>query len=222
MATQAELLEAIQAGKGERVAALLAGEPALALTCDADGRSVILLAVYYGHRRIAEMIAGHAPALTIWEATALGRTARVAELITAGAATANATSPDGFTPAGLAAFFGHPETLRYLLDHGADPNTPAANATRVRPLHSAVAHDDDTVAMVVTDMLLAAGAAVNVRQAGGWTPLHQAAARGHAEMVRRLLDYGADPDAANDDGQTPRDTALASNHPDIAALLVAS
>ena len=52
-----------------------------------------------------------------------------------------------------------------------------------------------------------AGANPNVRQQGGYTPLHGAAHNGDAELVQLLLDHGADPAAPNDDGKTPRDLA---------------
>ena len=55
--------------------------------------------------------------------------------------------------------------------------------------------------------LLEAGANPNVRQQGGFTPLHTAAHNDDATLARLLLDHGADPDIAADDGKTPRDMA---------------
>jgi Ankyrin repeats (3 copies)/Ankyrin repeats (many copies) len=43
---------------------------------------------------------------------------------------------------------------------------------------------------------------------GGWTPLHLAVAAGRAEMVGVLLEAGADPAAATEDGRTPLQLAL--------------
>jgi uncharacterized protein len=55
--------------------------------------------------------------------------------------------------------------------------------------------------------LLAAGADPNVRQQGGYTPLHSAAHSDDAELVRLLLAHGADPALTADDGRTAADMA---------------
>jgi hypothetical protein len=55
----------------------------------------------------------------------------------------------------------------------------------------------------VMELLLADGAAVNVKDNRGWTPLHYAAFWGHDDLVELLLFYGADPDAIDNDGATP-------------------
>ncbi len=52
-----------------------------------------------------------------------------------------------------------------------------------------------------------AGADVNRRDANGYTPLHHAAARGDDEMIRYLVELGADPTAVARSGQTTADMA---------------
>jgi ankyrin repeat protein len=42
---------------------------------------------------------------------------------------------------------------------------------------------------------------------GSQTPLHIAASKGNAEIVKLLLDRGADPYAMDDEGRTPAETA---------------
>ena len=49
-------------------------------------------------------------------------------------------------------------------------------------------------------------------QAGGYTPLHQAAAAGLEELTRILLEAGADPSRLCDQGKTPADYARDRNH----------
>jgi ankyrin repeat protein len=56
-------------------------------------------------------------------------------------------------------------------------------------------------------MLLARGADVHARQDLGFTALHGAAVGGGEEMIRLLLDQGADPAARNVAGKTPADLA---------------
>jgi len=55
--------------------------------------------------------------------------------------------------------------------------------------------------------LLTAGAAVNARNAQGWTPLHVAAAGGDLTVVALLLKHGADVHAQSYIGTTPLDNA---------------
>ena len=54
---------------------------------------------------------------------------------------------------------------------------------------------------------LAAGADVNAKDGGGWTPLHYAAVVDHKEIVELLLASSADVNAKIDDGKTPLDSA---------------
>ena len=56
-------------------------------------------------------------------------------------------------------------------------------------------------------------------QAGGFTPLHAAAQNGDRDSVEALLESGADPAAANDDGRTPGELARAAGHDDLDELL---
>jgi len=53
----------------------------------------------------------------------------------------------------------------------------------------------------------------------GATPLHCAAYEGHAEMVRLLLDRGADTKAKDINGQTPLDIAVAMEKVDVIRIL---
>lgn len=69
--------------------------------------------------------------------------------------------------------------------------------------------------------LLASGASANERSAhGGETPLMRAAARGHEEVVRVLLDAGADACARRGDGFTPLILAVFFGHERVVRLLI--
>lgn len=57
------------------------------------------------------------------------------------------------------------------------------------------------------DILLSAGAKVDIAGDLGNTPLHHAASRGMVEITRKLLQHGADPTLRNEFGQTPLDLA---------------
>ena len=61
--------------------------------------------------------------------------------------------------------------------------------------------------IVQMEALLAKGAAVNARNAHGWTPLHVAAAGGDPAVIALLLKHGADVHAQSHIGTTPLDNA---------------
>ena len=179
-----------------------------------DPQSPILMALYMRKPEEAERLAAGAR-LNIWEAAALGRDARVAELLREDRSLANAWSPDGFPPIGLAAFFGHPSTAHILVDAGADVGAVARNEMRVQPLHAAAAAKQ----IEIVRLLLDSGADPNARQQAGYTALMECARGGRDDMVRLLLDRGADPSVVNDDGKTAASLALDSGHGALAARL---
>jgi ankyrin repeat protein len=222
MSNNEAFLAAVKNGDAEAVQRLLAAEPALASCRDAAGVSALMLALYRGHADLAARLAEGRSDLDVFEAAALGDRPRLAALLDEDAQRVDALSPDGFPLVTLAAFFGRPEALALLLARGADPDVVAANPMRVAAVHAAAAHRDGAVALAMMRLLLERGARVNVAQQGGWTPLHQAAKHGPAELVELLLVHDADVGARSDDGQTPLALAEAAGQQAIAALLRAS
>ena len=63
---------------------------------------------------------------------------------------------------------------------------------------------------------------MNTANDDGWTPLNNAAKRGHIECVKSLLAAGANKDQANIHGHTPLDTAAEKGHTEIVAVLEAA
>jgi ankyrin repeat protein len=214
-----DLFEAIRDNDGPRVRALLAEDPALAGARNATGVSALLHACYHGRPQLARVLVEHGAPLDVFEAAALGDASRLRALIDADPTLANAVAPDGFSPLGLAAFFGHCEVVALLLARGASPTVASRNAMRVTPLHSAAAHRESASSLSMCRELLSHGANPNVRQQGGWTPMHEAAAHGNLELASLLLGHGARAQTRSDDGRTPIDMALASGHSAVAELL---
>jgi ankyrin repeat protein len=60
---------------------------------------------------------------------------------------------------------------------------------------------------------------VEARDARGFTSLMAAAGGGYADVVKTLLDHGANVNNKSDDGTTALKLALQFNHSDIVALL---
>ena len=136
------------------------------------------------------------------------------ELLDASTKGLSTTSPDGFTPLHLAAFFANSATVSFLLGRGADANAVSSNEMSLRPIHSAAAANPDAV-----EPLLEHGADPNTQQVGGWTALHAAADRGNVPLVELLLARGADPSLASDGGQTPADMAETNRRAEALSVL---
>lgn len=214
-----QLIQSIVGNDAFRVTALLHEEPGLVQARDSEGRTPILLCLYFGHEDLAKLVRERNPSAELFEVAALGEVEALREHLARAPEGANAVAPDGFGALGLASYFGRIEAVELLLGAGADPNTPAANNSKVRPIHSAAANRSAETSLPLCRLLLEGGADPNVAQAGGWTPLHQASAHGRAAVVELLLSHGAAVDAKSDDNRTAGEMAEAKGHKEIQALL---
>lgn len=210
----AEIFDAVEAGDASRVRELLAEDPGLAGATSPEGLSALLWARYLARTEIAELLRDAKGELDLFEAAALGDAARVEALLEEDPGLLDSRSPDGWTPLHLAAHFGHEEVVRLLLELGAEVDVRSRNVMANTPLHAAAGRHPP-----VCEILVEAGADVNARQEGGWTPLHAAARSGHAETVELLLSRGADPSLTNDDDESAALTAERSGYPDLAARI---
>lgn len=212
-----DIISAAKAGDAARVEQLLREQPGLAAARAQNGETPLMAALYRGHHAVAAAIAAEIErgggALDIFSAAALGRNDALREAL-AGQGV-HAFAYDGWTALHLAAFFGHAEAAKGLIDSGADLNAVSANALRNTPLHAATAGGHVEVAL----LLIERGAHVDVTDAGGHTPLHIAAENGSVPVVEALLGRGADPYAVDAEEKTPISRAAARNHTVIVDLL---
>ena len=153
--------------------------------------SELLQAIYQGDQaRVGELLAAD-PELDVFEASAVGRTDRLRELLDEDSTLANAWAEDGFQPLGLASFFGHVETARLLVERGADVSSASRNEMKVMPLHSAAATGDADTRYELAKLLLEHGADPNARQQDDYTPLMAADQHGDERLRDLLVAHGA-------------------------------
>ncbi len=165
----------------------------------------------------------------------------VRNLLSADPALARATAPDGASAILLAIYHGHASMVRLFTAQGAELNffeacaagdiegalqllgrDPSLVNQRSPDGYTALGlaiffgHDD------VAEALLGHGADVNLAASNAQrvAPLHAAAARRNAKMVRRLLARGAHPDVVQAGGLTPLHVAAFRGEHEIARLLL--
>ena len=210
-----ELFEAIQAGDAARVGELLDANATLANARDEKGTSAFVAAIYNKQKEVADLLAERGAMIDVFAAAMSGRTGKLQEITNANRSWVKAISADGWTPLHLAAYFGHPDAAKALLNKGADVNARSTNAMRNTPLHAAVAGRN----LAIVKLLLDFGADVNATQSGGWTPLHAAAQGGLAEIAALLVKAGADRSLRAGNQQTAADLALANGHAAVVEIL---
>ena len=210
-----EIFDVIRAGDKARLEALLGADRELVNVRNDQGHSPVLIAQYHHKADLVAVLLAAGPTLDVFDAASVGRTDRVAALLDAEPALVNAYSHDGFFPLGLAAFFGHPETVRLLLARGADVAQVARNPMRIQAIHAAVAGRSREAMELVVE----AGAPINAQQHQGWTALHEAVHQKDLELTRYFLAHGADPKVQNDEGKSAIGLAAEQGSTDILKLL---
>jgi ankyrin repeat protein len=211
-----EVLEQyIQTANLPQINNLLSANKALAYGTTSYGVSPIMLARYYNKVDVINLLLNYIDEFTLFEAAAIGKFDVVAHLVYTHPELINQFSNDGFTPLGLACYFGQAEVARFLVLKGANVNVPSSNGFQVYPIHSAVAANQNEIVRTLID----GGAQVNVKQQVGITPLHSAAKNGNLEVLILLLENGADISIRMEGGKLPADLAREKGFDDIADIL---
>jgi len=160
---------------------------------DKDGYTPLHYAAWKGHLKVVELLLEHGANPNIQDKdgyTPLHYAAwkghlKVVELLLEHGANPNIQKHDGETPLHLAVWEGHLKVVELLLEHGANPNIQE-NKYGYTPLHDAVNRC--------------------LKNKFGRTPLHFTVSRYHVvDVVRVLLDHGADPTIRDNKGRTPLD-----------------
>ena len=213
--TDQEFVALAKSGDADAVQTEVQADPNL-VNAKENGVSALLWAVYYGHAPVGRVIAdARCGNVDIFEATALGDRHKLAEILQGHPRTVNEYASDGFTPLGLAAYFGYREIVDDLIAAGANPNLASKNALGVVPLHSALSGGHKEIARALVE----AGTDVNTPSKEGWFPLHYVAHSGDRETADYLLMKGASTSQKNNIGETPAMEARTQGHTALADIL---
>ncbi|NWS64558.1 RFXK protein, partial [Chunga burmeisteri] len=144
--------------------------------------------------------------LSIHQLAAQGELSQLKEHLRKGENLVNKPDERGFTPLIWAAAFGEIETVRHLLEWGADPHVLAKERESALSLASMGGYTDIVI------MLLERNVDINIYDWNGGTPLLYAVRGNHVKCVEALLARGADLTTEADSGYTPMDLAVALGH----------
>jgi ankyrin repeat protein len=210
-----QLEQCITTGDLTGLYAILTQNPALAKTSTSHHVSPIMLSCYYKKPEVTTFLLKYIDEINLFEAVAAGKVEVVAQLISTYPDAVNYYAEDGFTPLGLACYFGQYEIAHLLVVKGADVNMPSNNGFKVYPIHSAAAGNHTDIA----SLLIEAGANINVKQEAGVTPIHSAAQHGNLDMLILLLENNADVNIRMEGGKLPADLAREKGFIEIAEAL---
>ncbi|XP_062555858.1 ankyrin repeat and KH domain-containing protein mask-like isoform X3 [Armigeres subalbatus] len=191
-----------------------------------DGDSLLSLACSAGYYELAQVLLamsaqvedrGHKNDLTPLMETASAGHVDIIKLLLKHGADVNAQSSTGSTPLMFACAGGHEEVVRVLLDNGA--NVEDHNENGHTPLMEAASAGHVGVAKI----LLERGAGINTHSNEfKESALTLACYKGHLDMVRYLLEAGADQEHKTDEMHTALMEASMDGHVEVARLLLDS
>lgn len=201
---------------------LLLSMGADATLCDHNGKSALSYALIAGHPDIIILLKQHhAPGgkeERILQAIVAGNTAEVEQYIQDGIPVAG-TDSIGLTAALVAALNGQEQILQLLLAHGV--KIDQCNKCNRRMLNIAVAHNNTEAVR----LLIKHGANIHMqghlhqrlhKNCRYGTALHEAAAHGHAEMVKLLHNFGCSLNTY----RSPLVYAIYSHNPQTVRVLI--
>jgi ankyrin repeat protein len=260
VAIAAEIHDAARAGNLARVKELVEKDPGLVKALDNSRSTPLHYAAIEGRFEVASYLIDKGAVIDekdglgrtpFWWCFVRGGTLDVARLLLDKGADINAEGggPGSWTPLVMAAFQGRPESVDFLLEHGAalPPSsdfrftllqTFAAEKGLTRLMNQLIAtgadyrwRDDAGSGLMhkaaaggsveFVELFAKAGLSVADANIFGWTPLHYAAEKGRTRTIEMLLAKGAPVDARTRDGKTAYNLAREWGMKDAADILAA-
>ena len=224
---EGELLKVAGEGKLDEVIVLLTSGADVNYT-DEKGESALMTAAYKGHAHIVQVLinAGaevnaqdkslYGPGFTALMWAAHEGYESVVEILLDAGADPDLQTGHGFTALMWAGQEGHGKITRLLLEHGA--NVFLVNFDGETALTLAGEKGHDRIVELLRPMYDRSGRSRNEK---GDTLLMHAAYNGLVNMVKELLDSGAEINCTNDDGKTALICASCKGHEGIVELLIA-
>jgi ankyrin repeat protein len=217
------LLESAHRGDVSAVEAALAKTP---VDCvDPKKRTALHIAAIENKKDVAATLLDHGAKIELNDGeqrtplceTAKHNSAEVTDVLIARGAMVEAPCRGiAFTALHIAAGADAADVVKVLLAHGAKVN--ARNAWEQTPLHQAASEAASGVE--VSKLLIDGGGELEIHDNQGFTPLIDAA-RHNVELVRTLLERGANPNATTNEGFPSLNYATKAKRADIAELLTA-
>jgi ankyrin repeat protein len=201
----------------------------LALNVDVNSRNhhgttPLLHASENGHADVVQFLLDHNADVTVRDndgdtplhCAMAGGQLEVARILLELNVDVNSRNYHGSTPLLYASENGPPDVVRFLLDHNADVNVRDKDGDT--PLHCAALAGQLEIAWI----LLGLNVEVNSRNDEGSTTLHRASEgdpEGNPDVVRLLLDHGADVQVRNLRGKTASEVARGRRRQEIVQLI---
>ena len=216
---------AADGGHTETVQAMIPLEADLDAGTSNDGQTALMRAALHGHDKIvsdlleagADSTLANAGGTTALHLAALGGHTHALKALLASEVNVNALcEPNGKTPLMLAAEGGHERAVMLLLKAGADATIRTQQGETA--IWWAAYGKNVWVLKRLLDLDVDPNARLDIER---FTPLMFAAGTGQVEMVRVLLEAGANPDIEDARGRTAAQHAKGPNAPDIRKMLEA-
>ena len=213
------LMVAARNRKPEVVEAILKHKPKLDLQSNL-GNTALMFAARYNQLEVVEAILKHKPKLDLQDKdgwTALMKAARnrnpeMVEAILKHKPQLDLQAKNGWTALMSAARYRKPEVVEAILKH--KPKLDLQAKTGATALFLAVQNEHGPeAAAAMVNALLRAGAALDLANFAGRTPLMKAAVSGRAAAAEVLLDHGSRPELRSRSGQNALDLARLTPFP---------
>jgi ankyrin repeat protein len=156
-----------------------------------------------------------------FQAAQSGDTTNLKSLLDIDPTLANTENSEGLTLLGFAAHFGHKDTIKALLDHGADVNAVSHSKVNYIPsntsLHAGIAGARNEE---VIKLLLKHNAQTTIFDSNGHTCLHVAAFHDdNTGIIRLLIEHGAQINAKVEGGKTALSLAIEEGNNQVSNFL---